>query len=88
MPKGRGFHMQITENTRGRQGRRFWESRGLHSQKRVLSWAWTIRTDYAERKACAKVAGGQLESGVPAIVTTPALALISTSVRFQLRTPH
>ncbi|KAG6131554.1 hypothetical protein E4U38_003891 [Claviceps purpurea] len=24
----------------------FGESRGLNPQKRVLSWAWTIRTDY------------------------------------------
>ncbi|KAG6291669.1 hypothetical protein E4U46_000864 [Claviceps purpurea] len=32
----------------------FGESRGLNPQKRVLSWAWTIRTDCAERKACAK----------------------------------
>ncbi|KAG6260738.1 hypothetical protein E4U49_004564 [Claviceps purpurea] len=51
----------------------FGESRGLNSQKRVLSWAWTIRTDCAERKACAKVAGGQLESCVPAIESTLAL---------------
>ncbi|KAG6315959.1 hypothetical protein E4U44_000998 [Claviceps purpurea] len=66
----------------------FGESRGLNPQKRVLSWAWTIRTDCAERKACAKVAGGQLESCVPAIESTLALVFISTSVRFQRRPTH
>ncbi|KAG6306879.1 hypothetical protein E4U44_007874 [Claviceps purpurea] len=36
--------------------------------REAVSWAWVIKTDYATRKACSKVANGQLESCEPRIV--------------------
>ncbi|KAG6091357.1 hypothetical protein E4U14_001102 [Claviceps sp. LM454 group G7] len=41
-------------------------------KQEAISWAWAIRKDYEEKKACSKASGGQGVSCVPKVHTNPA----------------
>ncbi|KAG5971488.1 hypothetical protein E4U56_006756 [Claviceps arundinis] len=59
-----------------------WESKSAILENRYVTWAWTIRKEYDEKKACAKAAEEQGDTCVPNIHPNDAPVFTSTSVRF------